>query len=180
MIYVFLAQGCEELEALAPVDIFRRAELDVTTVGVGGKRIAGAHGIVMECDIPEEEASPEGLEMIVLPGGMPGTLYLERSAYVREFLQLAVQDGLWIGAICAAPSILGHLGLLEGRKATCFPGFEEELAGAHLSDAPVVRDGKIVTAKGPGAAVEFALELLSCLTSRERADLLRKSLQCPR
>ena len=129
MIYVFLASGFEEIEALAVVDILRRAELEVQTVavGVGEKTVRGAHGIPVVADVTEEQAKPEGLEMVVLPGGMPGTLNLEKSQTVQEFLQLASNNGLWIGAICAAPSILGHNGLADGKRVTCYPGFESQL-----------------------------------------------------
>ena len=114
--------------------------------------------------------------MIVLPGGMPGTLHLERSESVSRMIDYAAENGVWIAAICAAPSILGHKGLLHGRKAVCYPGFEEQLAGAAVTGRMVETDGPYITANGPGAAVEFALELVARLTSRERAQKLRASL----
>ncbi len=178
MIYVFLADGFEEIEALAAVDILRRAELDVKTVGIGKKLIKGGHGIAVEADIADSEAVSDGLEMIVLPGGMPGTLNLEKSAIVSSFVSYAAAHGLWIGAICAAPSVLGHLGLIDGKRATCYPGFESELGQAVYTAAHVERDGKFITARGPGASVEFSLELVRALCSDERAKLLGASMQC--
>ncbi len=178
MIYVFLANGFEECEALAPVDILRRGGLDVKTVGVGGKTVSGSHGIPVVCDITEDEAVTDGLEAIVLPGGMPGTLNLEKSNSVQRFIDFAVQNGLIIGAICAAPSILGHKGLLRGKKATCFPGFEKDLVGAEFSDVAVIRDGNVITAFGAGAAFDFGFELLSAITGdKASADRLSKAMK---
>lgn len=172
VIYVFLADGFEEIEALAAVDVLRRAELEVKTVGVGSKTIAGAHGINVEADITDGEAVSDNLEMIVLPGGMPGTLNLEKSPSVQNFVSYAVSHDLWIGAICAAPSILGHAGVIDNKKVTCYPGFESELKGALYTATHVERDGKLITARGPGAAVEFALELVKALCGSERAKML--------
>ncbi len=179
MIYVFLANGFEEVEALAPVDILRRAEHEVQVVGVGGKVITGAHGISVNCDIEVTKTSMADLEMIVLPGGMPGTLNLEKSEVVQIFAEHAMQNNIPVGAICAAPSILGHAGLLQGRKATCFPGFEQELAGAEVTGATVEVDGNLVTARGAGCAVDFALALVEMLDGKGEASAMRKGLQCP-
>lgn len=178
MIYLFLAPGFEEIEAIAAADVLRRAELDLQLVGVGGKTITGAHGIAVNCDIIQEEADPQKAAVIVLPGGQPGTLNLERSGIVQEFISLADTNGLLLCAICAAPSILGHRGLLEGKRATCFPGYEQELGGADYTGKAVEMDGKIITAKGPGAAVDFGLKIVEYLLGRERAEVLRASMQC--
>lgn len=177
-IAVFLAMGFEEIEALTTVDILRRAELQVETVGVGGPVVRGAHGVSVLADVTDEQWSVDGLSAVVLPGGMPGTLNLERSPVVQGALDVAQQRGLWIGAICAAPSILGHRGLLEGRTAVCFPGFEGELKGARLDDRPVVRDGRIITGRGAGVAVDFALCLAEQLASPETAEKIRAGMQC--
>ena len=178
MIYVFLSDDFEEIEALAPVDILRRGGCDVKTVGVGGKTAVGSHKIPVVCDITAQEAVTDGLEGIILPGGMPGTINLEKSGVVQRFIDFATENGLYIGAICAAPSILGHKGLLRGKKATCFPGFEKELDGAEFLDLPVVTDGKITTACGAGAAFDFGFRLLSELTGdKECADTLKKSMK---
>lgn len=178
MIYVWIGHGFEEIEALAVVDVLRRAELTVQMVGIGGRQVIGSHGITVLCDIADTDATPEELEMIVLPGGMPGTLSLERSEIVQSFIDFAADNDRWITAICAAPSILGHKGLLQGVEATCYPGFEDQLVGAKLSSDWVCVDGRYVTARGMGVALEFALKLVELLTSRERAEILKASLQC--
>ncbi|MBE6907941.1 MAG: DJ-1/PfpI family protein [Ruminococcaceae bacterium] len=178
MIYVFLGQGFEEIEALTQVDLLRRAELSVQTVGIGKRDITGSHGITVRCDLVDDDIKPEGLDMVVLPGGMPGTLSLEKSEAVQTVIDYCVQNDKWIGAICAAPSILGHKGLLNGRQAVCFPGYEEQLAGAMLSAEPVCVDGRIITAKGPGVSIEFGLKLVEVLTNSRRAEILKDSLQC--
>lgn len=178
MIYVFLASGFEEIEAVTTIDILRRAELDVKVVGIGGKEIRGAHGIKITADIQEFQADPQGVEMIVLPGGMPGTLNLEKSELVQEFIDLCVCNDLWIGAICAAPSILGHKGLTKGRKMVCYPGFESQMDGLVQSEHSVEVDGKFVTGRGPGVSVDFALQLVACLIGDNRAKAVRGSLQC--
>lgn len=179
MIAVFLAEGFEETEALTTVDVLRRAELEVVTFGVGGRMITGSHGITVFADRGDGEWTPDGVEAVVLPGGMPGTLHLEASAAVQKALEHAAAKELVIGAICAAPSVLGHRGLLQGKRATCFPGFEEELTGAEVvTGAPVVTDGRIVTAKGMGVTIPFALAIVRLLQSEEAAARLEATLQC--
>ncbi|WRS27730.1 DJ-1 family glyoxalase III [Oscillospiraceae bacterium MB08-C2-2] len=179
MITIFFAHGFEEIEGLAVLDILRRAELDVRSVGVGGREITGSHGITVTCDMTALDADTKDLEMVVLPGGMPGTLNLEKSQIVTTFIQYAVEQNLWLAAICAAPSILGHMGLLAGKRVTCFPGFETQLGeDAIFTGSFVERDSKLVTARGAGVAVDFGLELVECLLGSERAGALRASLQC--
>ncbi len=178
MIYVFLANGFEEIEALAVVDVLRRAELDVITVGVGEDFVIGSHQIPVAADISEKNLIlDEKVEAIVLPGGMPGTLNLEKSPVVQKALDWASENDKLICAICAAPSILGHKGLLDGKKATCFPGFEEELFGAEVSKEYVVKDGSIITAKGMGSAIEFGLQIAEILTTPLEVKKIRASLQ---
>lgn len=179
MIYVFLAEGFEETEAIAPIDILRRSGADVKTVGVGSRTVTSSHKITVTADLSEDELTTDGLEAVVLPGGMPGTLNLEASATVRKYLDYAAENGLVICAICAAPSILGHKGLLNGKRATCFPGFEKELIGAKVTDAPAVTDGNVITGKGAGAAVEFGLAISARLCGEETSMKVRKSMQCP-
>lgn len=178
MIPVFLANGFEEIEALATVDILRRAKVDVVTVGVGSKMPVGAHGIAVCADITEEELKLENIDGVVLPGGMPGTTNLEASAVVQRAISYAAERGLLLAAICAAPSILGHGGYLSGKNATCYPGFESELKGAILGKNVVV-DGNVITASGAGVAVDFALALVRYLVSAEVADTIRGGIQCP-
>ena len=180
MIYIFLANGFEEMEAIAPVDILRRAELDVKTVAVGTKdlTVTGSHGITVTADVMEHQVDSNEIEMAVLPGGVPGTLNLEHSTVVQSVLEHCKKQGIYIGAICAAPSILGHLGMLNGITATCFEGFESQLLGANYSPEHICCDQKIITAKGAGVAMEFALKLVEVLCGAPRANLLRKSMQC--
>jgi len=179
MVYVFLAEGFEEVEALSPVDILRRCSVEVKTVGVGGKTIVSSHKVPVVADITVDELTKDGLEAVILPGGMPGTLNLESSEAVQEYIDYAVENDLYVCAICAAPSILGHKNLLQGRKATCFPGFEKDLYGAKVSGKPAVADGKFITGKGAGAAVEFGLLIAAKLCGQKVSDNTRKSMQCP-
>ncbi len=178
MIYVFLAHGFEEIEALAVVDVLRRAELEVATVGVGDDFIMGSHHIPVAADINEKAVVlDDTVQAIVLPGGMPGTLNLEKSAVVQNAIDWAVENGKLICAICAAPSILGHKGLLEGKNAVCFPGFEAELTGADISKDFVAIDGNFITAKGMGSAIEFGLQIAKRLAGSDEAEKIRASLQ---
>lgn len=178
MIAVFLANGFEEVEALAVVDVLRRAELEVVTVGIGGKVVHGSHNIPVIADVADTDWQRGKLEAVVLPGGMPGTLHLEASALVKDTVTAVHEAGGYVCAICAAPSILGHMGLLNGKKAVCFPGYEAELTGAQVQKEPVVVDGHIITAKGAGVALDFGLCIAAQLTSEKKAALLRASMQC--
>ncbi len=181
MIYLFLAEGFEETEALATADVLRRAELDVALVGVGAKVVTGAHGIAVTADVLDCEVLPdESLTGVVLPGGMPGTLHLEQSERVQQFIDWAAAHDRVIGAICAAPSILGHKGLLAGRRATCFSGYEQELTGAQVCDEPVCVDGNYITAWGAGAALPFGFALVARFCGAETAKRLEASMRCVR
>ena len=161
MIYAFLANGFEETEAIAPIDLLRRSGKTVVTVGVGDNIITGSHGIPVVTDtIAQEAPLTDELEMIILPGGMPGTLNLEKSDYVQAAIDYCVANNKYIGAICAAPSILGHKGLLNGKKAVCYEGFETQLEGAVIADTSVAEDGIFITARGAGVAVDFGLKLV--------------------
>lgn len=178
MVYVFFADGFEEVEALTPVDYLRRAGIEVVTVGVGGLEIKGAHGITVVCDKEQERVDYNAsLEGIILPGGMPGTVNLENSSVVQGFIDYCADHGMMIAAICAAPSVLGHKNLLRGRKAVCFPGFEEDLYGAEICDAFSVTDGNFITAKGAGSASEFAFDIIAYLVSREKAQEIKNTVQ---
>lgn len=176
MIYLFLANGFEEIEALCPLDLLRRAGLEVTTVGIGGEMIMGSHGITVAADIPEGMYADSAPDMLILPGGMPGAKNLNESRVVDTALKAAARRGAYIAAICAAPMVLGRRGLLEGKEAICFPGFEGELKGAAVSGKRVVRDGNIITAAGMGVALEFGLELVAALKGREAAESLRRAV----
>lgn len=173
MVYEFLAEGFEEIEALAPVDILRRAGVDVKTVSVTGeKEVTGSHGITVTADILFDEISDKA-EMLILPGGMPGTLNLQAFEPLCDMLTSAE---CYIAAICAAPSVFGGLGLLKGKKAICYPGFEEKLEGAEIVDSPVVISDNVITSKGAGTAHLFGFELLSLLKSEKEAETLRRSM----
>ena len=176
MVYMFLAQGFEEIEALCPLDLLRRAGVEIKTVGIGSSTVCGAHGISVLADISDGELADFDAEMIILPGGMPGTLNLDASEIVGKAIDAALENGSYIAAICAAPSILGTRGLLEGKEAICYPGFEEKLVGAKISDKRVVTDGKIITAAGMGVALDFGLALVELLCGREKAEALRKGV----
>ena len=177
MIYVFLAEGFEEVEALATVDVLRRAGLDVRTVGVSGSTVSGSHAIPVVCYVMIDDIQPDGsVDAVVLPGGMPGTLNLENNDKVNSFIDYAYAEGKYVCAICAAPSILGKKGMLNGKEAICFPGFEEYLYGAKLSDKSVCVDGRIITAKACGVALKFGKVIAEQFIGTEKADALWESL----
>ena len=176
MIAVLLADGFEEIEALTPVDMLRRAGLEVLTVGITSKIAVGAHGISVICDKLPEEIDLDMISTVILPGGMPGSLNLDASAFTDEILKSVNARGGRIAAICAAPLVLGRRGLLEGRRATCYPGFENELVGATVTDESVVTDGNITTARGMGVALEFSKELISLLVTKEKAEELSSAI----
>ena len=179
MVYVFLANGFEEIEALTPVDVLRRGGVEVVTVGIGAKIVMSSHNIAVAADIEDRELLDfDGTEAVVLPGGMPGTLNLEKSPLVKKAIAYCAENDKYIGAICAAPSVLGHAGLLKGKKAVCFPSFEGELTGAEIYDDYVCRDGKIITAKGMGVSLEFGLELLRAVRNESVSEKVRTSVQC--
>ena len=174
---MFIADGFEEIEALCPLDLMRRAGLGVTTVGIGGDLIAGAHQISVKTDISDAHFDRDSdFDMIFLPGGMPGTLNLANSKTVIEAIKKAVENEKYISAICAAPSILGDMGLLEGKEAICYPGFENRLIGASISKQRVVLDGKILTAAGMGAALDMGLKIVEIFCGKQKADALRRAV----
>ena len=175
---MFLADGFEEVEALCPLDILRRAGLEVTTVGIGGKDvIRGAHGIIVHADIPDVMYRDSNPDMLILPGGMPGSKNLDESRIVDSALRAASRKGAYLAAICAAPMVLGKRGYLEGKRAVCFPGFEEYLTGATVDgENTVVRDGNVITAKGMGAAFGFGLELVKALKDDGTAESIAASV----
>ncbi len=180
MIYMCLADGFEEVEALAPLDLLRRAGLEVATVGIGGDFATGSHGIKVACDLRAEAADPAAPDMLILPGGMPGTTNLDASPFVDEAIREVTKKGGRLAAICAAPLILGRRGLLDGKHAVCYPGFEKELKGATVSkNAGVVTDGLITTAKGMGVAFEFGMELVRLLCGEEMAARIAEGTMRP-
>lgn len=178
MVYLFLADGFEIIEALAPVDMLRRAKLDVKTVGVTGKTVTSSCGVEVVADITIDEFEYSNVDAIILPGGSDGVANLEKDNSVQRIIDKAVEDNIYICAICAAPSILGNKGLLKNVESTAFPTFMKYLDGAVLSESYVVTDGKYITARGAGVSVEFGLEIVKALTDAETAENIRKTIQC--
>ncbi len=163
-IFIFLAPGFEETEAIVPVDILRRADLEVETVSITSqKEVTGAHGIAVVTDSLFEATDFSAGEMLILPGGMPGARNLNGHAGLKKLIAGYHAAGKYLSAICAAPMILGEMGLLKGERAISYPGFEKHLLGATITEERVVVSGKFITAKGPGVAMEFALEIVKIL-----------------
>ncbi|MDD3705417.1 MAG: DJ-1/PfpI family protein [Clostridiaceae bacterium] len=178
---VYLAEGFEEIEAVTVVDTLRRGEIDAKMISITGeKNVPGAHGIVVTADDIFESIDNMESDMIVLPGGMPGTRYLGEHKGLRKLIMDFVEKGKPIAAICAAPSILGKLGLLDKVEAVCYPGFEEALKGAVIGSNNVSHGGNFITSRGPGTAIHFALYLVELLRDKETAEELKEGMivQC--
>ena len=180
MVLLFLADGFEEIEALTPVDVIRRAGVDIRTVAVKktGKTVTGAHGMEISADLTVKEAEKlcAEPEMVVLPGGMPGAKNLDGDESVDRFVREAYGRGAFVAAICAAPMIPGKRGMLDGKRATCFPGFEQYLKGAEYTGGRVEIDGNMITACGMGAATEFALALVKVMKGERAAEDMRLAI----
>ncbi len=177
MVYVLLADGFEEVETITPIDILRRADVDVITVSIKERYVVGAHNITVKADkLISEIGNAEDMEFLILPGGA-GHELLDKSNDVHKLIEYANSNDIYIGAICAAPSILGKKKLLEGKRAVCFPGFESYLIGAKLKSDKVVVDGKFVTAKGAGAAAEFGFAICEILKGKDVSDKLMATMQ---
>ena len=173
---VLLATGFEEIEAVTIIDVLRRAELDVVLVGVDGENVRGAHGLQVSTELSLAEAGKEDWSAIVLPGGLPGATNLRDNPEVIALIQSTSSGGGRLAAICAAPIVLGRAGVLQGRKATCYPGFEDGLDGAECSEESVIVDGNITTSRGPGTSLDFSLSLVAQLKDQETADTLRAGM----
>lgn len=179
MIYLLLADGFEELEAIAPMDILRRCGVELVVAGVGGREISCARRLKFICDDTVDSLDADKMQGIILPGG-PGIDNLEKSPKVRALTEHAVKNGLLTGAICAAPSLLGKWGLLHGKRAVCYPGYEKYLEGAHIqSGLDVCVDDNIITARGAGVAINFALALAERLKGKEAAQKVAAAIQMP-
>lgn len=171
MVYVLLGTGFEETEAIAPIDLLRRAGIQVLTVGIGGKLIYGGHGIGIQADITLEEMDLTQLEMIVVPGGLGGVVSVRASAQAMDAIAFAHENGRFVAAICAGPTVLADLHITDGLEATCYPGCESGMGSARtLGDVPCVRDGRLITGASAGCAVPFALALIEALKGTELAD----------
>ena len=176
-ITVHLADGFEEIEAVTIVDVLRRAGLNVKTVSVTGKlQVTGSHQIEIRADLLFEQVDYSNGVLIILPGGMPGAKHLNEHPGLKSQILEYHRSGKFLAAICAAPMVLGNLGILKDKKAVCYPGFESYLAGAELSSNPFITDEKIITGRGVGAALEFSLEIVRILKGENSADHLRKML----
>ncbi|MCD7884977.1 MAG: DJ-1/PfpI family protein [Lachnospiraceae bacterium] len=175
--YIFLADGFEEIEGLTVVDLLRRAGISIQMVSITESRtVKGSHGIEVTADLLFDEMNTESAQMFVLPGGMPGTTHLAEHAGLAELLKEQAAAGKKIAAICAAPTVLGGLGLLEGHRAVCYPGLENGLTGAHTSENPVEISENITTSRGMGTAIPFGLALVAQLRGQKAADQLAKSI----
>lgn len=176
-VYVFTADGFEEIEGLTVVDLMRRAGAQVRMVSISdGLAVKGSHGIEIKADTFFDDVDFDQADLLVLPGGMPGTLHLGEHEGLTGLLQDFAAKGKRVAAICAAPSVLGGLGLLKGKRAVCYPGFEDKLTGAQVEMEEVVTDGCITTSRGLGTAIPFALELISLLFGPEKAEEIKKSV----
>lgn len=176
-IFVHLATGFEEIEALTPIDVLRRAGQNVQTISImESKLVKSSRGVEVMADLLFSEADYSKADLLVLPGGMPGSKNLDNHKELHQKLLSANQQGKWIAAICAAPMVLGHLGLLKGKTATCFPGMETELTGAHVTTNAVEISGKIITSRGAGTSLHFALSLVEILCGNEKAREIAKSM----
>ena len=176
MVYVLLGTGFEEVEALAPVDILRRGGVDVKTCAIGDRIVVGGHGIAVKADISLEEISPADLEMIVLPGGLGGVAAIRGSKAAMDAVKTAWEQGRYVAAICAAPTVLADLQIPDGKKATCYPGMEKEMGAAIMEDSPVTVDGTLVCGQAAGSAMEFGFALLALLKGQEVANSVKNGM----
>lgn len=174
---IFMADGCEEIEGLTVVDIVRRAKMEIVMISITGKReVTSSHQVTFLTDALAAEVDYDTLDGIVLPGGMPGTLNLQADETVNKVIRQFAAEGRLVCAICAAPSVLGAAGILEGKWATCHPGFEEKLTGARVEEKEVVVDGNVITSRGMGTAIPFALEIVRYFADDETVEQVRKGL----
>ena len=177
MVYMLLGTGFEETEAVAPLDLLRRAGVEIATVGVTGKTVYGSHGIGIEADITIDQMDLTNLEMIILPGGLGGVASARASQEALEALRFAWENGKFVAAICAGPTVLADLGITDGKNATCFPGCESQMGSAIMAEnAAAVRDGRLITGTSAGCAIPFGLELIAALKGRDAADTIAKQI----
>lgn len=176
MIYMLLGTGFEETEAIAPLDLLRRAGLKVLTVGLNGKTIYGGHGIGVEADITIDQLDLTDLEMVILPGGLGGVGSIRGCEKAMEAIRFAYENDKYTAAICAGPTILAQLGIVSGKRATCYPGCEDQMGSAIMVEAAAVTDGKVITGTSAGCAVPFGLALISALKGQEAADAIANQI----
>ena len=177
MIYMLLGTGFEETEAIAPLDLLRRAGLSVATVGINGKTVYGSHGIGIEADLELDEMDHKDLEMIILPGGLRGVASIRASQEAMEAIRFAWENGKYTAAICAGPTVLADLGIPNGKNATCYPGCEGQMGSANMvPGAAAVTDGKLITGTSAGCAIPFGLKLIEALKGPEAAETVRRQI----
>ena len=177
MVYMLLGTGFEETEAIAPLDLLRRAGIDVLTVGINGKTVYGSHNIGIVADITLEEMDLTALDMIILPGGLGGVASCRASKPAMDALHFAWENGKYVAAICAGPTVLADLHITDGLNATCYPGCESGMGSAKVTDAvPCIRDGKLITGASAGCAIPFGLQLVAALKGQETADAIAKQI----
>lgn len=176
MVYVLLGTGFEETEAIAPIDLLRRAGIDVLTVGIDGKLVYGSHRIGIEADITLEQIDLTDLDMIVLPGGLGGVQTIRGNQAALDAVRFAWENGKFVAAICAGPTVLAQLGITDGLDAVCYPGCEEDMGGAHMITAPCARSGKVITGTSAGCAIPFGLALVEALKGKEEAQRIAKQI----
>ncbi len=176
MVYMLLGTGFEETEAIAPMDLLRRAGVSVATVGINGKIIKGSHGIGVEADMEIGEMDLTDLDMIVLPGGLGGVASIKASQAALDAVRFAWENGKFVAAICAGPTILAQLGITDGRNATCYPGCEPQMGSANMVQAAAVTNGKVITGTSAGCAIPFGLALIAALKGQEAAEAIAKQI----
>ena len=176
MVYMLLGTGFEETEAIAPLDLLRRANVEVQTVGLNGKIIYGSHGIGVEADIEIGQMDLTKLEMIILPGGLGGVASIRSCQAAMDAVRFAYENDKYTAAICAGPTVLADLGIPNGKNATCYPGCEGQMGSANMVEAAAVTDGKLITGTSAGCAVSFGLALIAALKDQEEADRIAKQI----
>ena len=176
MVYVLLGTGFEETEAIAPVDLLRRANIPVLTVGLTGKHITGGHGIIVEADITIEQMDLTQMDMLVLPGGLGGVSSILSCQAAMDAISFACENNKFIAAICAAPTILAKLGITDGKNATCYPSCEEQMGSANMINAPCVLDGRLITGASAGCATAFGLKLVEALKGKDTKDTIERQI----
>ena len=177
MVYMLLGTGFEETEAIAPLDLLRRAGMETATVGINGKTVYGSHGIGIEADLELNQMDLTALEMIILPGGLGGVASIKASEKAMNAVRFAYENGKYVAAICAGPTILAQLGITDGKRATCYPGCESQMGNAIMQEnAAAVTDGKIITGTSAGCAIPFGLQLIAALKGQEAADAIAKQI----
>ncbi len=176
MVYMLLGTGFEETEAIAPLDLLRRAGVQAATVGINGKVVYGSHKIGVEADMEISEMDLTNLDMIVLPGGLGGVASIKASQPALEAVRFAWENGKYVAAICAGPTILAQLGITDGKNVTCYPGCESQMGTANMVQAAAVTDGKVITGTSAGCAVPFGLALIAALKGQEAADAIAKQI----